>query len=244
MGGSLATCRGKIMRQSYRHFMKTPRNAAFTLIELLVVIAIIAILAEMLLPALARAKAKGKEIACVNDLRQVGVAFHLWSGDHGDRYMWDISTNDGGCVETLKADWANIFRSCSNELATPRILVCPSSTNKAASNFGPFFDGGANVNYFVGKKASEARPMTVVAGDANVLGGSGDFDGFDSTWTAFMGSSIDATWSDKQHVRQGNLLMADNSVKLSKTQTLREQISAELADGSTNVVFSLPHSPF
>ena len=60
------------------------KRVAFTLVELLVVIAIIAILAALLLPALARAKAKAKRTACFNNLKQVNLAVQLYAGDNND----------------------------------------------------------------------------------------------------------------------------------------------------------------
>ena len=121
--------------------MKPQTKKAFTLIELLVVIAIIAILAAMLLPALAAAKKKAQRISCVNNLKQVGLAFRIWEGDNQDKYPTQASTNYGGAMEwtrhyegtTAKTPAGftgtmpgKAFQVMSNELSTPKVVYCPS----------------------------------------------------------------------------------------------------------------------
>ena len=129
------------------------------------------ILPAMLLPALSRAKGKAQSINCSNNMKQIGLSFRTWAIDNNDNFPFNVSTNKGGTLELclLGSDGfdrnaAFHFQVMSNELSTPKILVCPAdSKRQPAPDFLSLRP--ANVSYQVrsGPNVSDTNPDQVLA---------------------------------------------------------------------------------
>jgi prepilin-type N-terminal cleavage/methylation domain-containing protein/prepilin-type processing-associated H-X9-DG protein len=121
-----------------------PRRPGFTLIELLVVIAIIAILAGLLLPVLGKAKAKVRATCCLNNLKQWGLATHLYATDHDDLLPPEGSPNglsrDSGWYINLPSElgikpyYEMPWHTNSAAPVGTSIWICPSNTNRSNGN--------------------------------------------------------------------------------------------------------------
>ncbi len=196
------------------------QSRAFTKMEAVVVVAVLMVLAICYVWS-KQGKDAARRIACVGNQKQIGIAFRIWARDHQDQYPMLISTNAGGTMEFVGGpDTFRHFQVMSNELNTPRILHCPSeskSGRKWSTYFGrpragvageiPFA-GNTNLSYFVGVDATDLQPQRLLSGDRNVT----------NDWPV-RGGLLELTtnrpvgWTREIHVRQGNVSLADGSVR-------------------------------
>ncbi len=131
---------------------------------------IVVMLAGRLLPQLTQAKGRAQRIVCINNMKQIGLAFRVWAVDNKERFPFNVPTSEGGMME-LKEEGADgfdrnparIFQVLSNELATPKILLCPADPSKQpALDFRSL--QADNVTYQVrsGTNLNDAHPQEVL----------------------------------------------------------------------------------
>src|SRR5207253_1972590 len=96
-------------------------------------------------------------IGCVNNLKQVGLAYRSWALDHNERFPMQIPLTNGGTLEVAPFAPAYLhFQVVSNELRTPRILACPADIRAASTtNFASL--NNSNISYFVGIDANQTN---------------------------------------------------------------------------------------
>jgi len=205
------------------------RTSGFNLIELLVIIGAIAFLAAMVIGALLSAHHKMGRILCVRNLKEIGVALR---SEGGQDPMQVVLTNNETMKLVTNGSAYLLWQSLSNHLRSPNALHCFDDDNrprKAALSFSQGFSND-NISYFFNLDAPATYPQLILSGDRNVwVDGLAAQPGLQTVTT----NSV-IGWTQDQHVRVGNLLMADGSC-MQVTSNGLKMAFAEAFTASTNI---------
>ncbi|MGA3164428.1 MAG: type II secretion system protein [Verrucomicrobiota bacterium] len=197
------------------------RTIALTMVEVLVVIVVLITVLALLLPALAARKRATQRISCVSNLKQIGLAYRIWEGDHNDKYPMQVSVTNGGAMEIIGDSNAYLlWQTISNQLSSPKILWCPADTNTfPATSFSTGFSD-ANISYFLNLDADEGYPQMIINGDDNLLvDGKPVRPGILNLWTNQI-----IVWTKDRHHDVGNIGLADGSVQGLTTEGLQQAL--------------------
>ncbi len=196
------------------------RNQAFALTELLVVIAVVMFLGACLFQTLSAAHMHDKNINCVKNLHEIGVAHQLWMADLKNQFPLLTSTADNRAGILTPNDSAYVlWQVMSNQLSTPKILICPADKKRTvATGFGTGF-GNSNISYFL-NAAAKTDPQTILDGDANLIVDDVAIQsGILNVWT-----NSRVGWAKGRNhglgYSVGNIGMADGSVMLATSNML------------------------
>jgi competence protein ComGC len=200
------------------------RIEAFTRIELIVIAFTLLMLVFVLIPSLGRAKRKAMSETCRDNLKQVGLAFRLWSGDGGVRFPHELDLKFGGTKELIDSGQVFVhFRALSNELARPKLLVCPADKEKVvATNFNSGLSD-ANVSYFVGLDAQDTMPYVFLSGDRNLAVGGQPL----NKGLFVLTTNTPLSWTRAIHNSCGNICSADDSVRLLDSPELANAVQKQ-----------------
>jgi prepilin-type N-terminal cleavage/methylation domain-containing protein len=202
--------------------IKRLEHRAMTLLEILVVCAVLAILAVILLPTIMPVPHHygyaGPQ--CVNNLKQTALACRVWEGDNNDKFPPFVSVTNGGSMEYVNTPnvWRH-FQVMSNELSTPKVLVCPQDTARfVATNFT--FMNNSNISFFFGVDASDSNPNMILSGDRNITNGT-------PVKNAMLNLTTNrpAGWTSEIHNKVGNLALADGSIQQVSISGLRMTVT-------------------
>ncbi len=215
---------------------------AFTRIELAAVIGTFFALLLLVLPLLANNSLRSNQIGCLNNLRQIGIAFQAWGNDHDDLRPWFVPMEQGGTrLHPLRNNAFLHYTLFSNHIS-PTLLIDPAETartKRMATNWtyspaGGFLNASfANnaLSYIVGCHTSLAETHDILSGDRNLQFGGISSCSYGFSQVFFLNASPSFRgWTNGPHGALGNLLFNDGRVEFTSSDRLRQVLISD-SDG-------------
>lgn len=220
----------------------TPPDRGFTRTDLCAVLMAVALLGFIALPALARMKPHSERASCLNNLRQLGVAWLSFASENDNKVIWYVLPSEGGTAG-LQQSWRH-FIALSNYAHHPAIMVCPDDPAKTparvysgTTNGGLADLGNRAVSYFISIELTMADPRCLLAGDGRIQGGSS------GTCRGAAPANLPSVpvkkwyppgyWGKAVHNSGfGNLLFVDGSTHSVNSNGLSQAIIANPVDGN------------
>jgi len=205
--------------------MKPPcssqRNRGLTITEVVVVVATLSLLAVIALaqPIVIKNDEPGiaQRIACRENLMRVGLATRVWANDNGsDKFPQEVTSEKGGAKEqALAGNAVSFFQVMSNELTTPKNLICPADANHSVAKDFTTLDN-SHISYFVGVDAKltleQASWQRWLSGDSNLAANGTPL----KSGLAQFSKNSPIAWIAGRHIKGektlGNILRVDGSV--------------------------------
>lgn len=208
---------------------RTTNRSGITLLEVMILVLVLAVIAvAMLLASLARSRVRSSRLSCVNNLKQVGLSYRQWAMDHEDQFPMALPANRGGTLghTSFHQAWPHLT-VLSNELNTPKVLLCPRDARR---KWAQAFDGAItdqNVSYFVGLDATEKQPSLILSGDRNLTANGKKLKPglYAPKTNEVLG------WTKAIHAKSGNIGLSDGSVQQYPIAQLQQFL---LANPQTN----------
>jgi hypothetical protein len=210
---------------------------AFTRLELAAVITSLLLLLAIVVPLTASSSFRSNQTGCLNNLRQIGIAFQAWGNDYEDRRPWFVLTNEGGSARhPFRANAFLHYTFLSNHIS-PSILIDPAemspakrvAVNWSASQGGFLNPGFANnaLSYMLSLHTSPAEANNILVGDRHL-----QFDGAASCPVGgrtavqrLAAGTLFRGWTNGLHGVAGNLLLNDGHVEYASQERLKVILS-------------------
>jgi hypothetical protein len=231
----------------FQRQVRPAHSRAFTVTELLFVAGGIALLLLTAAPLLGNSRLRSEGLVCGNNLRQIGVAFQTWADSHEDKIPWLVPQAKGGTSapgsSLMQNAWIH-FLPLSNNLASPRLLACPSDNVRIASKWDQSADGGFinagyrnnALSYLVGCHGELNLPSSILSTDRNMRVdnvSAGCSIGFQFVAQVNARGFSVVAWTNSIHMTLGNVLQAGGNVSEVNSVGLRSLVAASNNDNGS-----------